>query len=244
MLVSCFTRFKRMLDHREVYLSNLSWVVVDESDTIFESQKSMMDSIFSTIITPKLDKENCPVFTFASTTNPPALTEYLRKKMPKVDQTIDKNTHVNLQNIKHEFLHCNSYDKHQPLMEELRRDRNSKTMIFCNTVNSLHELEYFLNDKAIQTTTLHSQLSKEARLRNYQLFRDSERGILISTDLGARGLHFPKLNKIINYDFPVSTCDYLQRAGRTGRAVRYKFISGLEGHSGVAIFQKALGCDQ
>jgi superfamily II DNA/RNA helicase len=53
------------------------------------------------------------------------------------------------------------------------------------------------------------------------LFRDSEKGILLSTDLGARGLHFPKLQKVINYDFPLSTCDYLQRAGRTGRAVNY-----------------------
>ena len=45
-----------------------------------------------------------------------------------------------------------------------------------------------------------------------------DKGILLATDLGARGLDFPKLKKIINYDFPLSTCDYLQRAGRTGRA--------------------------
>ena len=76
-----------------------------------------------------------------------------------------------------------------------------------------------MNDQGIPTVSLHSQLSKQARLRNYENFRDSEKGILLSTDLGARGLHFPKLQKVINYDFPLSTCDYLQRAGRTGRAV-------------------------
>jgi len=42
---------------------------------------------------------------------------------------------------------------------------------------------------------------------------------MLSTDLGARGLHFPHLDRVINYDFPLSTTDYLQRAGRTGRAV-------------------------
>lgn len=42
--------------------------------------------------------------------------------------------------------------------------------------------------------------------------------ILLSTDLGARGLHFPNLHRVINYDFPLSGGDYLQRAGRTGRA--------------------------
>ena len=42
----------------------------------------------------------------------------------------------------------------------------------------------------------------------------------MSTDLGARGLDIPNLERIINYDFPISTIDYLQRAGRTGRAVK------------------------
>lgn len=52
---------------------------------------------------------------------------------------------------------------------------------------------------------------------------------MLSTDLGARGLHFPKLQKVINYDFPISTCDYLQRAGRTGRAVIFLLRRGKKG---------------
>ena len=67
--------------------------------------------------------------------------------------------------------------------------------------------------------TLHSQLHKIARLQNYSLFRDGQNNILMSTDLGARGLDIPNLERVINYDFPLSTVDYLQRAGRTGRAV-------------------------
>ena len=45
-----------MLDNRQAYLSNLSWIVVDESDAIFESQQSIMDDLFKTIIHPKLSK--------------------------------------------------------------------------------------------------------------------------------------------------------------------------------------------
>jgi hypothetical protein len=45
-----------MLDNRQAYLSNLSWIVVDETDTIFESQQSIMDDLFKTIIHPKLSK--------------------------------------------------------------------------------------------------------------------------------------------------------------------------------------------
>lgn len=41
---------------------------------------------------------------------------------------------------------------------------------------------------------------------------------MISTDLGSRGLDFPFLSHVINYDFPNTASDYLHRAGRTGRA--------------------------
>lgn len=93
-------------------------------------------------------------------------------------------------------------------------------MIFCNSVSSLHELQFFLEQKGVPNIlTLHSQLQKNIRLQNYELFRNEESGLLLSTDLGARGLDFPHLVRVINYDFPSSTCDYLQRAGRTGRAV-------------------------
>jgi superfamily II DNA/RNA helicase len=84
-----------------------------------------------------------------------------------------------------------------------------------------------LEHKGIKVLTLHSQLAKKIRLQNYSLFRDSENGILLSTDLGARGLDFPKLHRVINYDFPGTLCDYLQRVGRTGRAVHFMLNIGF-----------------
>lgn len=40
---------------------------------------------------------------------------------------------------------------------------------------------------------------------------------MICTDLGSRGLDFPFLTHVINYDFPLRAVDYIHRAGRTGR---------------------------
>lgn len=34
---------------------------------------------------------------------------------------------------------------------------------------------------------------------------------MISTDLGSRGLDFPFLTHVINFDFPITTSDYLHR---------------------------------
>lgn len=59
-------------------------------------------------------------------------------------EIVDKNTHINLQNIKHEFVQCGSLDKHETLVQVLLQRSKTKTMIFCNTISSLHELQYFL----------------------------------------------------------------------------------------------------
>lgn len=39
----------------------------------------------------------------------------------------------------------------------------------------------------------------------------------MSSDLTARGLDFPFLTGVINFDFPENSNDYFHRAGRTGR---------------------------
>lgn len=50
---------------------------------------------------------------------------------------MDKNVHINLQNIKHEFVQAFEKDKHELLRSLIMRQKNVKTLIFCNTVSSL-----------------------------------------------------------------------------------------------------------
>ncbi|VDO17128.1 unnamed protein product [Brugia timori] len=41
--------------------------------------------------------------------------------------------------------------------------------------------------------------------------------VIIATDVASRGLDFPQLRHIINYDFPRQISDYVHRCGRIGR---------------------------
>lgn len=50
---------------------------------------------------------------------------------------------------------------------------------------------------------------------------------MICTDLASRGLDFPFLSHVLNFDFPMTTSDYLHRAGRTGRAGRKGWVISL-----------------
>ena len=43
---------------------------------------------------------------------------------------------------------------------------------------------------------------------------------MITTDVLARGVDFPDLKLVINFDVPTSTVNYVHRVGRTGRAFK------------------------
>ncbi|MFK7927474.1 MAG: helicase-related protein, partial [Myxococcota bacterium] len=49
-------------------------------------------------------------------------------------------------------------------------------------------------------------------------FKRGNVGVLIATDIAARGLDIVGLHTVVNFDLPRSTLDYTHRIGRTGRA--------------------------
>merc|ERR1719198_302827 len=57
----------------------------------------------------------------------------------------------------------------------------------------------------------------DARAEARGAFSDGRQSVLVATDLAARGLHFPRVKLVINFDFPASSALYLHRAGRTAR---------------------------
>lgn len=67
---------------------------------------------------------------------------------------------------------------------------------------------------------LHAGRSQSERSSVLEAFRSGKIWFLITTDVLARGLDFPPLSAVINYDFPDSTASYIHRIGRTGRAGR------------------------
>ena len=67
---------------------------------------------------------------------------------------------------------------------------------------------------------LHSGRDQQERTAVIEAFRAKKLWFLITTDVLARGLDFPPLSAVINYDFPDSTATYIHRIGRTGRAGR------------------------
>ncbi|XP_039515733.1 probable ATP-dependent RNA helicase DDX31 [Pimephales promelas] len=64
---------------------------------------------------------------------------------------------------------------------------------------------------------LHGNMRQEERTEMYQEFSKCKTGILLCTDVAARGLDLPQVTWIIQYNPPVSAVEYVHRVGRTAR---------------------------
>ncbi|NXY83407.1 DDX31 helicase, partial [Alcedo cyanopectus] len=64
---------------------------------------------------------------------------------------------------------------------------------------------------------LHGSMEQEERTEVFQEFLKSKTGILLCTDVAARGLDLPQVTWIVQYNAPASPAEYIHRVGRTAR---------------------------
>ena len=94
------------------------------------------------------------------------------------------------------------------------------TIIFCSKPRTAAYLTLLLKSLLIRSTSLHSRLTQRERLSSLSLFRASVVPVLISTDVGSRGLDIEEVAMVINWDLPNEPEEYVHRVGRTARAGR------------------------
>lgn len=95
-----------------------------------------------------------------------------------------------------------------------------KAIIFAPTAAQVdfyaHLLERF--DDLPEVVSLHSRIAQGKRTRTTDLFRVAKTGILVATDVVARGLDFPGVTNVFQVGLPSEKEAYIHRLGRTARA--------------------------
>ncbi len=97
---------------------------------------------------------------------------------------------------------------------------NASCIVFVNRSETAETLRRILFKLDIRVTSLHSQLPQQERTSSLQRFRAGAARVLVTTDLGSRGLDIPIVKLVINYDIPRDPDDFIHRVGRTARAGR------------------------
>ncbi|NXX91908.1 DDX31 helicase, partial [Centropus bengalensis] len=74
-----------------------------------------------------------------------------------------------------------------------------------------------VSSTCLQFLRLHGNMEQEERTEIFQEFVQSKTGILLCTDVAARGLDLPQVTWIVQYNAPASPAEYIHRIGRTAR---------------------------
>ncbi|XP_071328440.1 ATP-dependent DNA helicase DDX31 [Trachinotus anak] len=113
------------------------------------------------------------------------------------------------------------------ILDKCQFSQNNKLIVFvssCEVVDFLHSLFTSVlsgpsaNRKPpLSFLRLHGNMKQEERSEVFQQFSASASGVLICTDVAARGLDLPQVTWILQYTPPTAAAEYVHRVGRTAR---------------------------
>lgn len=120
--------------------------------------------------------------------------------------------------IDHRVLVIDHRDKAEILRALV--DRPGKTLVFTRTRAYAEMLAEQFEQAGVRALALHGDLDQARRTRNLERLTSGKVGVLVATDVAARGIHVDDIDLVIQADPPDEFKSYLHRAGRTGRAGR------------------------
>ncbi|XP_062108982.1 DEAD-box ATP-dependent RNA helicase 13 [Humulus lupulus] len=139
----------------------------------------------------------------------------MRDNVAIIDLT---NVSIMANKLEESFIECKEEDKDAFLYYILSVHGQGRTIVFCTSVAALRHLSSILRILGIDVWTLHAQMQQRARLKAIDRFRGNEHGILVATDVAARGIDIPGVRTVVHYQLPHSAEVYVHRSGRTARA--------------------------
>ncbi|MBN3302141.1 putative ATP-dependent RNA helicase DDX41 [Amia ocellicauda] len=82
-------------------------------------------------------------------------------------------------------------------------------------VDAIHE---YLLLKGVEAVAIHGGKDQEERTKAIEAFKEGKKDVLVATDVASKGLDFPAIQHVVNYDMPEEIENYVHRIGRTGRS--------------------------
>ena len=206
----------RILDHLErktLQLKGVRQAILDEADR-------MLDMGFLPDVKKIL--KTCPkerqTLLFSATM--PAEIKKLAREFMHEPEHVDLAEQVDPAKLTQETYLVNAKHKQAVLAHLLREEQDKElSIVFCNTRDQTETTAKALKKDGIKAATIHGGLSQNQRLRVIKAFNaKNSLGVLVCTDVAARGLDIPGVTHVYNYDLPREPKQYLHRIGRTARA--------------------------
>ena len=122
--------------------------------------------------------------------------------------------------VKHGVYLTDQGSKFGLLLALLAATDYSSVLIFSRTKHGADRIAKRLRANHHSVAVLHANRSQNQRIEALEGFKAGRYGIMVATDIAARGIDVAGVSHVINYDIPQHPEDYVHRIGRTGRALR------------------------
>jgi ATP-dependent RNA helicase RhlE len=214
ILVATPGRLLDLIDRREVSLSKVKLLVLDEADRMLDMGfRPVVDRIV------KLTSKDRQTLMFSAT------LEGEVDRIAKVYTTNPRrHEHAGVGGgesskgkVEHRFVSVSHEGKVARLVSELNSDRGL-TLVFVRTKRGADRLVKRLAASNVQAVAMHGDKSQAQREKALARFESGAVDTLVATDVAARGIDVAGITHVINFDIPGSREDYVHRIGRTARA--------------------------
>ncbi len=214
LIVATPGRLLDLMARRAVSLKGLHALVLDEADR-------MLDMGF----TPQVKKivARCPkdrqTLLFSATLDGEirTLAESLTRHPVKVETAGQTDEHSDDSLVTHTFVACGRGDREEKVAD-LIAEAGGRALVFCETRIGTERLYERMTKRGIRAHRIHGEMTQASRQKALAAFTASPEGVLVATDVAARGIDVADLALVVNADAPTDADSYTHRAGRTGRA--------------------------
>ncbi|XP_051928891.1 probable ATP-dependent RNA helicase DDX10 [Hippocampus zosterae] len=209
----------RLLQHMDetaaFHASDLRMLVLDEADRILDM--GFADTLNAIV-------ENLPagrqtlLFSATQTKSVKDLAR-LSLKEPEYVWVHEKAKFSTPATLEQSYVVCELHDKVNMLFSFIRSHLKKKIMVFfacCKEVQYLFRIFCRLRP-GVPLLALHGKQQQMKRVEVYDDFLRKKNAVLFATDIAARGLDFPAVNWVLQYDCPEDADTYIHRVGRTAR---------------------------
>lgn len=213
------------------FFKNVDFKVLDEADTLlqigFQTELSLISKKLNELNATGPQHIRTMLFSATMDHNVQELAANIMNKDECLFiDTVDKNESEAHERIDQKLVISKRFsDSMVGLVEaidaEMKEKDNFKAILFLPTVRFVDFFSDVLQDaltKRIDVIKFHGRIDQKKRTKLVERFKNTNHGIFVCTDVGARGMHFPSVEHVYQLSVPTRLPNYIHRIGRTARA--------------------------